>query len=223
LNTTTPHRLGGWSGILLAVATVIATFFFLMVGSPPSGTEELLRYLSDLIAPWSILVGVSVVADLLVLPFAYALYWALRDQAQIAAFAGCVMLVLFAVLDLTVRWTNTAALITLAQPWSDATTTEIEYLIAAAGHATAVLESFLLPIYVAVIPAVGVLLVSYAWLLAEHRPVVAYIGMAVGAAGILAVVAGGYLPMTPVIVAASLAAALWAGVTGYALTRLAAT
>jgi len=204
-----------------AAASLVATALVVVAGVPPTDPEELLRYLSRLTAPWSLIAILSIIADLLVLPFAYALYRALRDVSRNLALAGCGLLVVFAILDLSVRWPSYAALITLAEPWSDATTTELESLIGAAGHATAVLRSFLMPIYMTVIPGAAILLASIAWYRADLGRLVAYVGTAVGALAVITALGAMFgSSLGVLILVSSAAAALWFAVAGYSLLRL---
>jgi len=221
MTTTSSYRFGGRSAILSAASTLAASLLVLLIGVPPTDAEDLLRYLSPMTAPWSAIASLSVLADLLVLPFAYALYRALRDVGGNLARAGCGLLVVFAILDMAVRWPKYAALITLAEQWSDATTTELGTLIVAAGHATAVLRSFLLPIYVTLIPGIGVLLVSVVWHRAELGRLVAYVGMAVGVLAVAVILAAMFVSSLGVLmIVSTAAAAVWVGLAGYALLRL---
>lgn len=221
MTPTTPYRFGGWSGVLVAVSSLIAALIIFLIGSPPTDAEELLRYLSRMTEPWAIVAGLSILADLLVLPFAYAMYRALRDDGGNVALAGCGLLAVGAVLDLAVRWPTYATLITLAEPWSDATTTELEVLIAAAGPALALLQSFLLPIYVTLIPGIGILLVGVGWHRAYLGQMVAYLGMALGALAVLVILGDIFVtPLAVPIAVISAATALWVGLAGYSLLRL---
>jgi hypothetical protein len=218
---TSTYKFGGAFGILSAAASLVATILIFLVGAPPADAEDLLRYLSPATAPWSIIASLSVLAALLLLPFAHSMYRATRESGANLALAGAGLLTVFAILDMAVRWTSYGALITLAEPWSGATTTEIETLILSAGHATAVLQSFLTSVYVTLIPGIGIMLVSVAWNRSGLMPIVAYAGIAVGVLAIAAMLAGLYISsLGSLTMVTSVAMALWFGLAGYALLRL---
>jgi hypothetical protein len=221
MTTTSPFRFGGWSGILAGVFTILAAALVVLIGLPPTDSEELLRYLSRLTAPWAAVAILGVAADVLILPFAYALYRALREDSPNLARAASGLLAVFALLDLAVRWPTYAALITLAGPWPDATTTELEALILSAGHATALIGSFLWPVYFTLIPGVGILLASVAWYRADLGRLVAYVGMAVGVLAAVTVLAATITTtLGTLTLVTSVAFGAWFAVAGFALTRL---
>ena len=72
-------RIGGISAVVLAVAYVVITVLYVVVGAVPTEPDggAWLTYLADRTAVWWGITGLSVLTDLLFLPIAAALFVAL--------------------------------------------------------------------------------------------------------------------------------------------------
>src|SRR5262249_38316433 len=136
------YRVGGISALVLGVAYAVIFSLFAHVGAPPSVGADWLEYLEGKTKVWWAILALSVLTDVLFLPVALSLYFALKRVNQGAMLLGTALMVVFVVLDLAVTWTNYASLLTLSALHSSATTdAQRAAYVAAATYASAVLSS----------------------------------------------------------------------------------
>jgi hypothetical protein len=154
------YRLGGVAAVLLGASYLVVTILYSLAGAAPTGSQAYLEYLAQRTANWWGITGFSVLTDFLFFPVALALYLALKGIDKNAAIVGSGLLAMFAILDLAVTWPNYASLIVLSGDYAAATTdVQRASFIAAASYPSSVLESPLFPVYVILVPAMGIAIV----------------------------------------------------------------
>jgi len=210
------YRWAGIAALLLAIGYVAIIPLFAWAGARPATGETWFRYLAGKTSVWWAILWLSVLTDLLYLPVAWALWFALRKRARNLMLAATVCLHLFVVLDLAVTWTHHASLLVLFQSYSSAVDEghRAAYL-AAAEYAAAMPATRLLIFYAIVIPSVGLLLAGIAMITGRFGKVTAWTGMITGVFGILSLT-GFY----PVVMANALGATLWFFLVGVQLLGL---
>jgi hypothetical protein len=134
-----------------------------------------------------VILGLSVLTDLLFLPVALSLYLALKDINEHAVLAGAGLVALFAILDLAVTWPNYSSLITLSGSYAAADEVQRGSIVAAASYPSAVLTSTLFAVYAILVPSVGILIIGLVMRQGPFGRVTAYCGVATGILGIVAV------------------------------------
>lgn len=216
------YRVGGISAILFGIAYIAIIALYAPMGAPPGGAEARLDYMAGNAALWSAIVGLSVLTDFLLVPVALALYLALRRVNRNLMLLATLCTGLFVVLDLAITWTNYAALLTLSSSYAAAGDAQKAVLVTAAIYPTTVLESNLVFVYNTLTLTLGILLASLVMLKANFSKATAYVGLATGFFGIVAV-AGSFFTsaLDFTIILASLLTTVWALLAGYRLYRLA--
>lgn len=214
------YRVGGLSGILLGLAYLAIIALYVPLGAPPSGAVARLAYTASNPAAWWAILGLSVLTDFLFVPLAFGLYLALRGVNRSAMLLATAAVGLFVVLDLAVTWTNYAALIALGGQYAAATEAQRAALVTAAEYPTVVLESGLLFVYNTLTLALGILVSGWVMLKGAFSRAAAYVGLATGIVGIIAV-AGPYLvsALSVTIIFASLLTMVWTVLAGIELYR----
>jgi len=210
------YRWGGIAALLLAIGYVVIIPLFAWSGAPPATGDAWFRYLPGKTMVWWAILWLSVLTDLLYLPVAWALWFALRETAKNLMWAATVCLHLFVVLDLAVTWTHHASLLALFENHSSAADEahRAAYL-AAAEYAAAMPSTRLLIFYAIVIPSVGVLLAGIAMMKGRLGKVSAWTGMITGVFGVLSMT--GFYSL---VMANALGATLWFFLVGVQLLRL---
>lgn len=210
------YHWGGIAALLLAIGYVAIIPLFAWAGAPPATGEAWFRYLPGKTTAWWAILWLSVVTDLLYLPVAWVLWFALRKAGRNLMLAGTVCLHLFVFLDLAVTWTHHASLLALFQSYSGAADDahRAAYL-AAAEYASAMPATPVQIFYAIVIPSVGVLLVSIAMLKGRFGQASAWTGVITGGFGMLSLT--GFYPL---VMANALAATLWFFLVGTRLLQL---
>jgi hypothetical protein len=138
---------------------------------------------------------------------------------------GAACIVLFVVLDLAVTWTNYAALMALGSRYLKALTeVQKSSILTTAEPVSAILHSKLLFVYNSLTLAAGILFTGIVMLCASFGKASAYLGIATGCVGVLAVVSSFFTTaLNSAIVLASCLTALWVFVVGYQFCRRAST
>jgi hypothetical protein len=216
------YRLGGIAAIVLGLSYVIITVLYILGGALPTSSEEWLRHLAKHTAEWWGILGLSVLTDFLFLLVAWALYNALKDVDRNAMAAGAGLLSLFVVLDLAITWPNFSALITLSGKYNVALgETQRMALVAAANYAHEILSSRLFAVYVILVPALGIFLIGFVMLKEAFHKITAYLGVATGILGLIAVVGPFFIAaLGMMVIITSILTTIWVFFVGYKLLKL---
>jgi hypothetical protein len=211
------YRLGGVSAIVLGVAYIVIFPLYAHVGAPPIGGQAWMDYLGGKTSVWWAILGLSVLTDLLFVPFASALYVALKAVHRNAMLLATALVGLFVVVDLAVTWTNIGALLTLSGDHAAATTdAQRAAYVAAANYASAVVASRLERVYAILILSVGILMIGLVMLRGAFGRIPAYLGVGTGVLGIVALTG-----WSVSIILNAVLATMWILVSGFRLQRLA--
>jgi hypothetical protein len=216
-------RLGGLAGLILGAGYLSIIALYLPVGAPPSDVATRLAYLAgNNSAVWWAILALSVLTDLLFIPFVLALYAALKEINKNFMLLASACIGLFVILDLAITWPNYAALITLSSHYAAVTSAAEKAAIVLAATAPAVtLESSLIGVYIILVPGIGILLAGLVMRKGIFGKATAWTGIATGVFAVLAVL-GPYLSnaIGIAVVLASLLTMLWVMMAGYRLYRL---
>jgi hypothetical protein len=209
-------RIGGIAAIVLGVGYLIIFPLYAQVGAPPNTGEAWLAYLSGKTTIWWLILGLSVLTDILFLPFGFALYLALKDLSRNVMLIATALVALFVVLDLAVTWANYASLLTLSGRYAAATSdAQRAIYVAAASYAAAVLASRLEIVYAILILSVGILMIGLVMLKGVFGRPTASLGVVTGLLGIVSL-AG----WSVTIILNAVCATLWILFAGFKLYRL---
>jgi hypothetical protein len=225
INESLVYFFGGACGIVLGVAYLIIVALYAPIGAPPMSVDALLLYLAKNSSRWWWIIALSATTDFLFIPFAASIYFALRNVNRYLVWLAAACMILFVFLDLAVTWTNYATAMTLGNAYLEAAT-EIQKsaILTAAEPVGAVLHSKLLFVYNSLTLAAGILLTGIVMLRSTFGKATAYVGIATGCAGVLAVV-GSFLTiaLNSAIIVASCLTTLWVVIVGYQFCRLGIT
>jgi len=216
------YQIGGISAFVIGIAYVIIIVLYVLAGAPPHGGEAGLTYLAGQTTVWWFIVGLSVLTDFLFVPVLLSLYHGLREINRGLMQIGTILFALFIVLDLGVTWPNYSSLIQLSQNYGTATNEDQRLShVSAANYASEVLTSPILSLYIILIPALAILIISLVMLKGIFSKTTAYLGMATGVLGIVSVV-GPFLfsVLGLTVILASVLTLLWCLFVGHKLYRL---
>ncbi len=213
------YRVGGISGVALGTGYIAIIGVYVAIGVPPKGVEDRLLYLAAHTAAWWWILGLSVMTDVLFVPLTLAMYAALKDVSRSMMLLAASCVALFVFLDLALTWTNYAALIALSGKYASAASpAEKSAVLAIAAFPAILLDSGLLFIYNSLTLAVGLLLAGVVMLKSGFGKASAYLGMAAGGLGTMAVVGPFFVrSLGPLIILVSLLTMIWAILVGYQL------
>jgi hypothetical protein len=212
------YRVGGVAALVLGLGYIVIIPLYAHVGAPPAGGGEAwFQYLPGKTRVWWAILGLSVLTDFLFVPLAFALYLALEKANRNAMLLASAFVGLFIVLDLAVTWSHYASLLVLFESYSKATdTVQRMGYIAAANYGSAVLRSPLEIVYAIVTLSFGILVTGYVMLRGVFNRITAYLGLATGILGIVALTG-----LALAIIMNALFATAWILVVGYRLCQLA--
>lgn len=216
-------RIGGLSAVALAIGYVVIVGLYVPVGAPPRGIEPRLAYLSAHTTAWWAIIWLSIITDLLFVPFALALYRALKQLNREAMVFAAAFIGLFIVLDLAVTWTNYAALMAVATEYTNAADVfQKAAAIAAARYPAAVLDSSVLFVYNSLTLAVGIFITGAVMLRGVFSKAAAYLALVTGTLGIISVLGSFFThALGATIVVTSVLMTVWLFIVGRRLCQLA--
>jgi hypothetical protein len=211
------YLLGGISAIVLGFGYLVIFPLYARVGAPPNTGDVWMSYVQGKTTVWWAILALSVLTDLLFVPFALALYHALKAVNRNAMLMATACVGLFVVLDLAVTWANYASLLTLGGHYAAATSdAQRATYVAAANYASAVLASPLEIVYAIVVLSSGILVIGVVMLNGAFSKTMAWLGVATGVLGI-ACLAGSAVT----IILNAVFATVWILWSGVRLCRLA--
>lgn len=214
------YRVGGISAIVFVIAYILIIVLYVPVGKP-SGAEAWLKSMAGNTTTWWAILGLSVLTDFLLVPVALALYLALKGINKNALQVATAFVGLFVILDLALTWTNYASLITLSGNYAAATNEAQRAAFAAAAiYPASVVDSNLLFVYNSLTLAVGILITSLVMLKGIFSKGTAYLGLATGILGIVAVTGSFFGVLRAMIILVSVLTTVWVLFAGYRLYRL---
>jgi len=183
------YRVGGISAIVLGMGYLL-TFPVVIVyagGFPPPGAEAKLVFFAEHASDWWAATALMVFTDLLYVPVFLALYQALKGINKYMMLLALACEGLFVALDLAVTWTAYSSLTALGGVYATASSdAQRASIVAAAGYPSTITDSPLLGIYIAFVPAVGLLLTSLVMRRGIFNKALAYVGAIAGICGIVA-------------------------------------
>lgn len=211
-------RVGGVAALAIGAGYILTIPVFASVGAQPAGDGEAwLNYMSGHTAQWWVILGLSIVTDVLYIPVALGLYTALRGINQSAMLIALTLLALFVALDLALTWPSYAALIGLGGDYASTNdAARRSALSAAANYPAALLTSRLFAVYTIVTPGLGIGIIGGVMLRGVFNRATAYVGLAT-AAFALASLSG----VAATAIPAALLTTAWMLLVGYRLVRLA--
>ena len=211
-------RIGGIAALALGAGYILIIPVFASVGAQPTGEGEAwLKYMAAHSPQWWVILGLSVVTDVLYIPTGLALYTALRGINQSAMLIALTLLALFVALDLALTWPSYAGLIGLSGEYASTSDPARRVALgAAANYPAALLASRLFAVYTIVVPGVGIGIIGGVMLRGVFNRVTAYAGLATALFAVAALSG-----ITATVIAAALLTTAWFLLVGYRLVRLA--
>jgi hypothetical protein len=204
------------AGVIYGVSAVLS----LIIGAAPSSAQLYLDSVARHVLASRVNFGLWIVADVLLLPAALALYLVLRSTAKYAMLVGSGLLALFAVWDLSVTELDSLTLVADAKRYAAAgSTAQRAAYVAAAKHTLAVLPVATFVSYA--VSSVGLLIVSVVMLRAVFSRWTAYAGIVASAEGLVGGFYPVFAPLAVLLTPSLIAFAVWAVLAGVRLNVLA--
>ncbi len=182
------YRVSGIAALVLVLGYFLTFPIYFRVGDPPaSGVEAQLMYFAEHAGGWWAIASLMVITDLLIVPIFIGIYLALRHiNRGLMLVALAFKAFLFVILDLAVTWTAYSTMIIAGVRYSTATAeTQRTALAAAAGYASAMLDSPLFGTYAILIPSLGVLFAGLVMYKGVFSRATSYVAMAIGLTGFI--------------------------------------
>jgi len=216
------HRTAGIAAIAFGLAYLAIIALYVPMGPPPGGAEARLVYVAGNTPSWRAILSLSVLTDFLLVPVALSLYFVLQRFNRIAMLLASAFVTLFIVLDLSITWTNYAALITFGGKYAVAADDAHKAaIVTAAQYPSAILESGLLFVYNTLVLAIGILITGLVMLKGVFGRSTAYLAVATGALGVVSVVGPWLVPaLSATIILTSILTTVWMLLVGYKLCGL---
>ena len=179
------YRVGGVSMIIAGPVFIILAAFAIALAPSLASTDAALKNLASQAILLQGDIGLAILSDLLVIPAALALYFALKGINKNAMLVAAGFLGLFVILDLGLSVPNFLQVITISQNYLAATSDAQRSTYVASMNNLFSMLSLVLPICAFLVPSIGSLMTSLVMLRGIFRRLVAYVGIFASVAGIL--------------------------------------
>jgi hypothetical protein len=214
------YRVGGISAIVFVIAYFVIIVLYVPVGKP-GGAEAWLMSMAENTNTWWAILGLSVLTDFLLVPVALSLYIVLKGINKNAMLAAIAFIGLFVILDLALTWTNYASLIAISGNYAAASNnTQRAMIVTAATYPSSVVDSNLLFVYNSLTLAIGIFMTGLVMLRGIFNKFTAYLGLATGILGMVAVAGSFFGVLSAMIILVSVLTMVWVFFVGYRLYRL---
>lgn len=186
--------IAGYSGIIIAIVYAFISIAFAISGFPlPAEASQWVTYLEGKTSIWWSIIWLSIITNILYLPFTYGLYEFLKRNYKALMMIVGLLFTLFVFLELAITWINYPTIIELFQKYKLASSeTQKQIILSAIEFASTSFQTPVTAFYTIVIPSLAVILASYVMLKSkEFGKVISWIGLVSGICNIISVL-GGY-------------------------------
>ena len=224
VDTSNVFFLSGMSGILIAAGYIVITALFVLSGpSLPKDAASWIQYLDGKFFLWWWIIWLSIITDILYLPFSLGLFQLLKENNRGLALASMLLFAMFVLLELSLTWSKFPAVLDLVQRTLAAESAEVRLMLTAAIEA--VTTEFNTPVavfYTIFIPSTATVIISVVMLMKSIGPrAVSIVGALSGTCNIVSSAGRWFAPsLEQLVVAGSFLSLFWFfGVGVYLLQR----
>lgn len=215
-------KTGGWCGISIFLSYLAITLIYVSAGELKGGIENKLLLISTNEISWWWILILSVLTDLLLLPFVYALYKLLFPLEKDIVLFAVLTFMLFIIMDLALTWPSFELLIDIAKEYVNAPeqTTNTD-LLSMAELLDKFHSSLLFSAYVILFMSIGIVIFSRAFKKHLNYSGIYITGLLIGLLGISALLSVLVIGTTGIIaILVSVLTTLWIGMVSLKLLKL---
>lgn len=214
---------GGISGIAIGIGYVIITGAYTMAGFPlPTDSLSWINYLNGNFHIWWSIIWLSIITNLLYLPFAYAMYELMKKTHAGMLLISLSLFTLFVVLELSITWSRYPALLDLVAKYQSCSDGEMKSVyLAAIETVSAEFQTNVTTFYMIFVPSVATIFSSIALLQTKFtHKLIALIGLISGGCNAIASMGGIFIkPLGNLVVVGSFLVLFWFIGIGIALLK----
>ncbi len=155
--------IAGLSGIIIAIGYAFLPVAFAISGFPlPTDASGWVTYLEDKTNIWWWIIWLSIITNILYLPFSYGLYELLKKSYKNLIMLVCALFTLFVFLELSITWSHYPTIIELFQKYNLASSESQRLMILSAiEFSSTSFQTHVTAFYTIVIPSLATVLASY--------------------------------------------------------------
>lgn len=220
--------LAGYSGIIIAVVYAVISVAFAVSGFPlPKESSGWITYLEGKTVIWWWIIWLSIITNILYLPFAFGLYELLKKIYKLQVIIVGLLFSLFVFLELSITWNHYPTIIQLTQKYNLATTeAQKTAILSAIEFASVSFQTSVTSFYTIIIPSLAIILASFVILKSNTSgKVIPWVGFLSGACNIISVL-GGYFGidlLRALVMPGSFLSLFWWGGIGIKFIKLSRT
>ena len=186
--------IAGYSGILIAIGYIFLPIAFAVSGFPlPTEASKWITYLTGKTNIWWCIIWISIITNILYLPFAHGLYELFKKSHKIHIMIAELLFALFVFLELSITWTHYPTIIELFQKYNLASSEAQRLMILSAMEfASASFQTPITAFYTIVIPSLATILASFVMFKSKNfGKTIPFIGFISGTCNVISIW-GGY-------------------------------
>lgn len=205
--------IAGYSGIIIAIAYAFLPIAFAISGFPlPTDASKWVTYLEGKTNIWWCIIWLSILTNILYLPFAYGLYELLKKNYKALIMVVGLLFTLFVFLEFSITWTNYLTIIELAQKYNLASSdAQKQIILSAIEFASSSFQTPVTAFYTIVIPSLATILASFVMFKSrDFGKIIPLIGFISGTCNIISVWGGYFLePLEKLVIPGSFLILFW--------------
>lgn len=214
---------GGLSGIAIGIGYIVITVACVIAGFPlPTDATAWVDYLNGKTLIWWIIIWLSIITNILYIPFAYGMYELLKKTHAGMLLVSFSLFALFVVLELSITWSKYPAIIDLVSKYHLSTDSELKLIyLAAIETMSSEFQTVVTSFYMIFIPSIATILASIALFQTKiSNRLIAIIGLISGSCNAISSMGGFiYKPLGNLVVLGSFLILFWFMGIGIALLK----
>lgn len=223
LNKSRLLLIGAISGIAIGIGYIIITIAYTQAGFPlPTDALSWVNYLSGNYNLWWTIIWLSIITNLLYLPYAYTLFELLKINHSVKLLISLILFTLFVFLELSITWSKYPSLLDLVSKYHSVSDGEMKLIyLAAIETVSAEFQTPVTNFYMIFIPSVATILACVAMFQTKlaHKSIV-IIGLVSAICNAVGSMGGVFIkPLGNLVVAGSFLVLFWFVGVGIALLR----
>lgn len=214
--------VGGVSGVIICVFYLVITVIYVVTGMLEGSIEEKLGHIGYHTEAWWWILILSVITDLLLFVFVYALYRLLSANSKSLSTLGCFFIALFAILDLAITWPSFELLIRISSEYVNGTMdSNAKELVEMAKLLDMLHSSRLFAVYVILLMSLGIVILSNQFKKQLGYHFIYILGISISVVGSIAVIGAVVANVTGIAaIIVSVLSTIWIGLAGIKLFQL---
>lgn len=214
-------KVGGISALTIGVLYSVITYLYISSGKLPDDPAKALEHLNNYRSEWIGIIVLSIITDILYIPFIISLFNNLSKNNLFKVIVGSALIIVFVIIDLVYTWPGYTQLMKLSEDSkSFLTLSQNSFILLSSASLLKILNSPLTAFYLIFLPSIGIALVCLGISKSRFGVPIIVLGCLIGFTGVISSI--GFIFFKPLgigFIITSILTLLWLFAIGYKLLK----